>query len=445
MAAAARIRARRLIAKRSSAASPAVAVASKVTVVTPSDLPSVQTTNYRRKARPAQLPPLGQWFIWFILAGRGWGKTWTGASVVNEWARTPGEYIGIVGREADEVRSVMIEGPSGILATSELGFRPKYEPSKKLLTWPNNSRARLFYSEEPRKLRGPNLTKAWGDEPASWKDADKGLTEDTTISNLFFALRESDDPKLLITGTPKPFKMIKQLLDRPNIVVTGGSTYENAENLSQVFFDEVVKPYEGTRLGQQELYAKLLFDNPDAIFKLEWIARDRVTAAPPMKRIVVGVDPNASKEADSETGIVVAGIDFSGQGYVLADRSVGKVTPDEWATVVVDAYWQFAADRIVPEKNNGGDMVESTIKHADRRVPVKPVWASRGKATRAEPVSLLYERGLIHHVGTCPLLEDQMTEWVPGNPSPDRMDALVWALSDLFGLSQSVDPRVINV
>jgi phage terminase large subunit-like protein len=386
-------------------------------------------------ARPNQLPPPGDWWqIWLLLAGRGFGKTRTLAEwVCEEAASGQARRIGLVAATAADARDVLVEGESGILAVAPPWFRPIYEPSKRRLTWPNGAIATTFSAEEPERLRGPQHDAAVCDELGSWSRPE-------TWDMLQFGLRLGRNPRCLVATTPRPTKLIRELLAREgrDVVVTRGSTYENRANLAPGFFEQVIRKYEGTRLGRQELNAELLEDTPGALWSHSIIDAARQAAAPNLARIVVAIDPAATSGEDAdETGIVVVGKDNQGHGYLLADAS-GKYQPIEWAKIAVAAYRAHRADRIVAERNNGGDMVEATIRMVDQNVPVTTVWASRGKVTRAEPVSALYEQGRMHHVGTFPQLEDQMANFPSdfdrqtAGYSPDRLDALVWATTELL-------------
>ena len=402
-------------------------------------------------ARPNQLQPTGLGkdgkFIWMIKAGRGYGKTRTFA----EWVRDKVQfenykYVSLVGSAADEVRNIMIEGESGILNCSPPWFYPEYEPSKKRLTWPNGAIANIFYGSEPDKSRGAQSDIVWMDEIAKWQYPEE------TFDNILFGTRLGINPLVGVSSTPRATKFIKSLVNRDDCIVTSGTSYENFANLAQPFINTIIKKYEGTRLGRQEIYAHLLDDNPGALFKRAWIDRDRITKfAEAIKcwKIVVGIDPQASAENETaETGIVVAGIGKplpymkppegvtwavdDPHYYVFADLSLSG-TPDQWAREAIVGLGKFHGDSLIPEKNNGGDMVKSTLNNVDKNVAVHPVWASRGKYTRAEPISTLSEQGRIHFIGTFALLEDELCEWVPGEDSPNRLDAFVWAMSWLSG------------
>lgn len=387
-------------------------------------------------ARPGQIAPDWDWRTWLIMAGRGYGKTRTGS----EWVRAQvaaSAYVNLICATADDARDIMVEGESGILAICPKSERPEYQPSKRKLAWPNGANSLIFTADEPERLRGKQHSKLWCDELCSWR-----YPESWTQAML--GLRLGRDPQVLVTTTPRPTTLIKELIKSPTTAVTRGTTYENRANLPAAFFDEIIKRYEGTRLGRQELNAELLLDNPAALWQRDVIDRLRITAeawriAPVrLRRIVVAIDPAVTSNADSDmTGIVVAGIAFHvgaepAHCYVLADVSL-SASPDRWARAAVTAYYQHRADRIVAEVNNGGDLVETVIRTIDRSVPYRKIHASRGKAIRAEPIAALYEQGRVHHVGSFPELEDQMCDFDPtiDQPSPDRMDALVWCLSEL--------------
>jgi len=382
--------------------------------------------DYDFWARPSQRYPDGDWRFWLCCCGRGWGKTWVGAQTVRQWAKDPNAIIALVGRTAADVRDVMVGGNSGILALSPDDERPIYNPSKRCLIWPNGAKAYTYSAEKPDQLRGPQHGRLWADELAAWQYPD-------AWDQAMFGLRLGDDPRAIITTTPRPTPEVKELADDANTVLSTGSTYENEDNLADAFIDNIVKKYEGTRLGRQELHAEILDDNPNALWTHALIDMHRVQKVPDFARIVVGIDPAVTSNEDSdETGLVVMGVTASEHLYVLRDAS-GNMKTTEWAAKAVALYHEFGADAIVPEKNNGGDLVEDAILNIDRNVRVKPVWASRGKYTRAEPIAGLYEQGRVHHVGVYAALEDQMTSFdtVNTKKSPDRMDALVHAATDL--------------
>lgn len=379
-------------------------------------------------ARPNQLAPEGSWRVWMLMAGRGFGKTRSGAEYVNEKVKDgKARRVALIGPTAADVRDVMVEGESGILACSPPKFRPDYEPSKRRLTWPNSAIATLYSAEEPDRLRGPQHDLIWADEPAAWKYSE-------TWDMAMFGLRLGEDPRVVATTTPRPTPLIKDLVKDPTTAITRGSTYENQENLAPAFLEKIVKKYEGTRLGRQELNAEILDDNPRALWQRDVIENLRHQGKlPQLIRIVTGVDPSVSSgEESAETGIIAAGIAATGHFYILEDSSL-QGSPNSWAVAVVRTHHTWKGDRVIGEVNNGGDLVEVNLRTVDRAIPFRAVHASRGKAIRAEPIAALYEQGKVHHVGTFPQLEDQMCEWVPGEKSPDRMDALVWAMTELSG------------
>jgi phage terminase large subunit-like protein len=377
-------------------------------------------------AREKQLPPADHWLIWLILAGRGFGKTRTGAEFVRYCVMERGyRRVALVARTAADARDVMVEGESGLLSVFPEWERPVYEPSKRRVTFANGAIATTYSGDKPDQLRGPQHDLAWADELAAWRYAE-------SWDQLLFGLRLGPQPLAVGTTTPRPTKLIRELVSDPDVAVTVGTTYENASNLPVSVLNNFRKKYEGTRLGRQELLAKILTDTPGALWTQQIVDDHRVGVVPDLKRVVVAVDPavTATDESD-ETGIVVAGIGMNNEGYVLADMTL-RSSPGTWAKQALAALHRYDGDRIIGEVNNGGDMVEHTIRTEDRRAPYKEVRASRGKLTRAEPISALYEQGRVHHVGVFSELEDQMTTWVPGEKSPDRMDALVWALTELM-------------
>ena len=383
-------------------------------------------------ARPSQLPPPGDWDTWLILAGRGFGKTRTGA----EWVRAQVENrrarrIALVGRTDDDARATMIHGESGIMNICPPGDKPIYEPSKRKLTWPNGAFALTYSSHEPDQMRGPQFDAAWCDELASWQYPDQAW------DNLNFALRLGRQPRAIVTTTPRHVELVRNLPNSPGVHVTRGTTFDNKDNLPPSFFNQLLERYDGTRIGQQEIYAEIIDQDEDAIWKREWIEKARLNGHPPVARIVVSIDPAMStKPNSSETGIVVVGADMRREhAYVLADES-GKLTPNSWALRAAHLFDKFNATRIIAEDNAGGNLVQSTLKAAvDRTIPYKGIKARRGKHIRAEPVAALYEQGRVHHIGRFPQLEDQMCTWTPDlgpSNSPDRADALVHAITELM-------------
>lgn len=402
-------------------------------------------------ARPEQRPP--QSFVdkrthtWLILGGRGMGKTRPGAETVCSMAETlgkeyPGALIALIAKDPGDARKVMLEGESGILRISPPWFRPHWEPSKTQLTWPNGVVGNIYSSEQPDDLRGPQHHFGWWDEPAKAKHPQE------TWDMYQFGLRLGADPQTVITGTPRPIKTLKDIIADPDTVVTRGKTSDNESNLAPSFLKYIYRKYKGTRLGRQELDAELLDNTEGALWTLTLIESHRVSVTPLIKKIVVAIDPqgadpkeDAKKDDGAETGIVVVGQGNDDHLYTLADRS-GHYSPDDWGTVAVEAALKYGAEEIVGEVNNGGAMVEFVVRTAYEKIrkakgkiqsyKFQSVNASRGKRTRAEPISQLYEQGRAHHVGAFPELEDQMSTWIPGMKSPDRMDALVWGATALF-------------
>ncbi|QDM32172.1 ATP-binding protein [Tardiphaga sp. vice352] len=392
--------------------------------------------GWRAKARPSQLPPDGDWLGWLLLAGRGFGKTFTGAGYIGELVETGAAgRIALVAATAADARDIMVEGQSGLLRMAPPWNRPIYEPSKRRLTWLNGAIATTFSSEEADRLRGPEHDACWADELAAWNDP-QGAWD-----MLQFGLRLGKHPRWVATTTPRPIKLVKDLLARDgrDVVVTRGSTFDNEANLAATFLASVRDRYAGTRLGRQELDAEMLTDVAGALWQLEWLDRDRAAKAPELKRIVVAIDPAVSNhEGSDETGIIVAGITADKHAYVLEDLS-GRYAPHEWAAKAIGAYRRHKADRIIAEINNGGAMVEGTIRAVDPLASYKSVHASRGKVVRAEPIAAMYEQRKVHHVGGFATLEDQMCSFTSdfdrgrAGYSPDRVDALVWALTELSG------------
>lgn len=363
-----------------------------------------------------------------MLAGRGFGKTRTGAETVRHWVKTS-NLVNLIGATADDARDIMIEGESGILAICPDAERPEYRKSDRKLLWPNGATSLIFTADEPDRLRGKQHMKLWADEMASWR-----YQESWDQAKL--GLRLGTDPQAIITTTPRPVKTITDLLKDRATHITRGTTYDNRANLAPSFFAQIINRYEGTRLGRQELNAELLLDVPGALWTTEMITHVQKTGLPMMKRIVVAIDPPASShERSNEAGIIVDALGQDDRAYVLADRS-GVMAPREWAQKAIQAYREFEADVIVAEVNQGGEMIESVLRSVDPTIPFRAVRATRGKYIRAEPISALYARGIVDHVGVFEALEDQMLTFTPdfdrANGSPDRLDAHVWAMTELF-------------
>ncbi len=402
-------------------------------------------------AHESQLPPLvanggGAWTTWLFLGGRGAGKTWAGARWVRgialgqpPFAVRPVGRIALVGETEHDVREVMIEGVSGVLAAHTRRERPRWTPSRRRLEWRNGAIAQAFSADDPESLRGPQFGAAWADELAKWRYAD------AAFDMLQFGLRLGDQPRQVITTTPRPSALIKRLLADPRTAVTRAPTRANAYNLAPAFLEAIVGRYSGTRLGRQELDGDLVEDRPDALWSRALIEAVRIETAPALERIVVAVDPPASRGRNAAAcGIVAAG--RAGETiYVLADDTVTGLTPTGWAQKAIALWRRLEADALVVEVNQGGDMVRSVIAEADSSVPVTAVHARRGKWLRAEPVAALYEQGKVKHAGAFPALEDELCDFgvdgLSSGRSPDRLDALVWAVTALsFGAKGG--PRV---
>jgi phage terminase large subunit-like protein len=403
-------------------------------------------------AREDQWPPLlaktgAPWRVWMILGGRGAGKTRAGAEWVKgiaqgrpQFALRPMSPIALVGESAADVRDVMIEGVSGILAAHSKSERPRWESSRRRLTWDNGVVALAFSAEDPESLRGPQFSAAWCDELAKWRYAEE------TWDMLQFALRLGDWPRQLVTTTPRPLPLLKRLMNDKGVAVTRAATRQNAANLAPSFLESVFAQYAGTRLGRQELDGEIVEERADALWTRDMLERARIDAAPAMERIIVAVDPPASsgKRAD-RCGIVAAGV-AKGIVYVLEDTTLAAARPTQWARAAVALYHRLEADSLIAEVNQGGEMVRAVIHEADPSVPVKDARATRGKYLRAAPVAQLYEQGRVRHVGAFPALEDEMCDFaldgLSSGRSPDRLDALVWAVHALALTPRAAEPRM---
>ncbi|UGQ21778.1 DNA-packaging protein [Brucella anthropi] len=398
------------------------------------------------QARDAQLPPYGDWRTWLIMGGRGSGKTRAGAEWASgmalglpPFAKTACGHIALVGETFGDAREVMVDGPSGILAVSRLA-RPRYEATRRRLLWENGAVASLYSSEDPDSLRGPQFDAAWCDELAKWKNPQE------TWDMLQFGLRLGTFPRQVVTTTPRAVPLLKALICDASASMTHMRTDENAANLAQGFMQTINHRYAGTRLGRQELDGELIEERADALWSRDLIERCFETKTPELVRIVVAIDPPASSgKASDACGIVVAGIDDEGNGHVLADVSMSAAKPHQWARKAIALFHAHQADAIVAEVNQGGEMVAAVLAAEDASVPVLKRHASRGKWLRAEPVAALYEQGRIRHAGRFPALEDEMCDFAPGGlssgRSPDRLDALVWALGELM-LGTEPKPRI---
>jgi phage terminase large subunit-like protein len=399
-------------------------------------------TDWNFWARHDQRPPAEDWRCWFIMAGRGFGKTRMAAEWVRAAAEADGSLrIALVAATLHEARTVMIEGESGLLAIAPDEHRPTWEPSLKRLKWPNGAVAQVFAASEPEGLRGPEHHIAWADEVAKW---DNGVA---AWDNLSMTMRLGDAPRIVATTTPRAVPLVRRLLKERGVAITRGAMAANRAQLPESFIAAMEEVYGANRLGRQELLGEFLEDAEDALWTRELIERCRVNAVPEMQRIIIGVDPPASAGGDA-CGIVAVGKGADGKAYVLADHSVQGRSPEGWARAVAAAALAWGADRVVAEANNGGDMVISTLRAADVTMPVKKVSASRGKVARAEPVVALYQAGKAFHLDAFPVLEDELCGLISGGGyegpgrSPDRADALVWAMSELMLGKVGVEARV---
>ncbi|HEV2746684.1 MAG TPA: terminase family protein [Allosphingosinicella sp.] len=416
--------------------------------------------NWVHWMRPGQAPPGGEWRVWLLMAGRGYGKTRAGAEWVHHLAEESGRRIALVGPTEDEVRAVMVEGASGLLNCGPPDLRPEWEPSRGRLTWPNGSRAFVYSGANPEALRGPEHDYAWCDEIAKWSRAEAAW------DNLMLGLRRGRAPRALATTTPRPTPLMKRLAAPGAAALTHGRTEGNVL-LAENFIGYVRGLYGGTRLGRQELDGELIEDVEGALWTREMIERCRAKGGDSLfgtggsgsaaaardchlLRVVIGVDPPASASGDA-CGIVACGVDAEGIGYVLGDHSVRGLAPEGWARAVVRAAETWEADRVVVETNQGGEMVESVLRTVDSALPVRPVRARYGKGQRAEPVSSLFARGKAKFAGAFPELEDELCGLLsaggyegPGR-SPDRADAMVWAMAELMLGKARAEPRIIRL
>lgn len=422
--------------------------------------------RWRQQFHPGQIKPAGDdWSGWVVQAGRGFGKTAIGSiDVAEACIDYPGLRYGIIAPTLPDVRNVCLEGDTGLLRILTDGTTTmpglglvededfKYNRTLMQVQFTNGSIVSTYSAEVPDRLRGPQHHRLWFDETATFTDAWKGDVLGSTFNNAMLGLRLTGKgpTRFLITTTPRPLKLMTELVERDDVRVTRGSTYDNIENLSPEFARAILK-YEGTHLGRQELMGEIVTQHPDALWRLPWIDSNRLGLIPPLQRIVVGVDPSGGTD---EVGIVIVGRiatpcpcgkeDERGAHYaVLDDRSM-SASPEAWAQQVANSYDVWQADRIVAERNFGGDMVESTIRNAAQGLPVKQVTASRGKAVRAEPIAAVYEQNRVHHVGAFPELEGELTSWVPYESgwSPNRLDAMVWGFSEIMDTAGG--PRIVH-
>jgi phage terminase large subunit-like protein len=423
--------------------------------LSPRDLETL-LASWDFSARDDQWPPAraqggGAWTVWLIMGGRGAGKTRSGA----EWVRgmalglpgfshKPVGRIALVGETAADVRDVMIEGVSGLLSVHARDERPLWEPSRRRLAWPNGAMAQAFSAEDPESLRGPQFACAWLDELGKWRKPEE------TFDMLQFGLRLGEHPRQVVTTTPRPAPILKRLLADARTAVTRAPTQANARNLAADFLERIVTRYAGTRLGRQELLGEMVEERADALWTRDMLETCRRETAPPLRRIVVAIDPPASSHARADAcGIIAAGIDADGHVHVLEDASLSAARPAKWARVAVALYHARDADDLVAEVNQGGEMVAAVISEADAHVPVRQVRATRGKYLRAAPVAQLYEQGRVHHIGAFPALEDEMCAFGPNGlengRSPDRLDALVWAITALALSREAGEPKVRRI
>ena len=402
-------------------------------------------TDWLKKARPKQLSPKAEHFIWLILAGRGWGKTRTGAQDIALFAlRNPNSICAVVAPTFGDLRRVCFGGPSGLLTIiPEDCYKTNYgtngyASSLSEIRLHNGSKIVGYAAVNPERLRGPQFHRAWCDEVASWQYPE-------AFDQLMFGLRLGDNPQAVITTTPKPIPLIKQLVARDDVFVTRGSTFENEKNLAESALEMMRERYKGTTLGRQELYAEIVDDVEGALWNPKLIDEARLPREQEkeLQSIIVAIDPAVTSNVNSdETGIIVVGKDINNQYYVLEDAS-GRMTPDQWARKSINLFYDWDADKIVAETNNGGDLVERLLRNFDVNIPYRSVQATRGKLVRAEPIASLYEQKRVHHMGVFPELESQMCTYTGQlRPSPDRLDALVWGLTELNKSKGRVDWRI---
>lgn len=394
------------------------------------DLDEILNPKFVDTRRSSQIQPEGDWRTWLFMAGRGAGKTFSGANWCHDRVQhEESKRLVIAAPTASDVRDIIVDGVSGLIETAhKRNIDVQYEPSKRRLSWVDyKATAILFSADEPERARGLQGDTLWFDEIGAARRANEAWTQ------LMLGLRLGDNPRALATTTPRPTELIKRLLKLPSTVVTRGKTTDNKDNLADSFLEEVYNQYGGTRLGRQELDGELLEDVVGALWQFAMFERPdfRIESPPQLKRIVVAVDPNASNNENSdEMGVIVCGETMEGTFIVLEDRTL-KASPEARAKAVVDTYHRWRADLVVLEVNNGGDWIPALINSVDKSVACKSVHASRGKLTRAEPISILYEQGKVQHLGVLGQLEDELLQWTPGVKSPNRLDALVWGLTEL--------------
>ncbi|MEE4212601.1 MAG: terminase family protein [Parvularcula sp.] len=402
----------------------------------------IMTYSWRSQARLDQQCPKGNWTTWLVLGGRGAGKTRTGAEWVRMRIAEGARRVALVGETYGDVREVMLDGPSGLLHIGYEELRPRFEPSRRRVIWPGGAEGHIFSAEDPEGLRGFQFDTAWSDELAKWPSAGD------TWSNLQMGLRLGSDPRQVVTTTPRNVPLLKEVMGRKTTVMTHASTYANRPHLADSFLTEIAAVYEGTALGRQELLGELIEDREGALWTWPMIEAARGEAPSRFDRVVVAVDPPVTSHEDSDAcGIVVAASAKGEEGrqvaWILKDATVRGLTPAGWATRIAALYDHYQADRVVAEVNQGGDLVSEVLRAAAPGLPLRAVRASRGKVARAEPVAALYEQGRVRHARPFPELEDQMTRFtgLPGEGSPDRLDAMVWAVTDLL-LGSHAQPTV---
>lgn len=402
-------------------------------------------------AREDQRPPLDPWSTWMLMGGRGCGKTRAGAEWVRgaiegraSYALAPSGHVALVGETFADAREVMVEGVSGLRRTAPPWNQPRYEATRKRLVWENGAVAQLFSAEDPESLRGPQFDAAWCDEIGKWRYGEDAFDQ------LAFGLRLGQQPRCVVTTTPRATPLVKRLIADPTCVVSHATSHANRAYLADGFLEGLERTYGGSRLYRQEVAGELIADRTDSLWQRDTIDSTRLAAPPPLQRVVVAVDPPASSHAKSNAcGIVACGAIADGQFAVLADETCQAARPEEWARRAIDLFHEVRADLIIAEANQGGDMVRSVLEQASRDVPVKLVHAKRGKWLRAEPVAYLYAQGRVHHVGAFAALEDEMLDFGPEGlsapgKSPDRLDALVWAITELMGTGD-LPPRLRSI
>lgn len=383
--------------------------------------------DWKFNARQNQLIPTTDWDYWLILAGRGFGKTRTGAETVRQWVKHS-KYVNLIGATADDARDIMIQGESGILAVCPKYERPEYKKNESKLVWPNGAESLIFTADAPERLRGKQHEKVWADELCAWRYVE-------AFDQAKFGMRLGKQPQMIITTTPKPTKLLKEIIKDERTCLTRGSTYDNKMNLAANFLKTIVATYEGTRLGRQELNAEILDDVQGALWTWAMVESAKSLHTLEPTRTVIGVDPAVTNREDSDlTGIVVASKTADSKYRVHEDASM-RDSPNAWAQVVINLYERYDADAVVVETNQGGDLIKELLRRKGFNGRIIEVHASKGKFARAEPISALYEQGLVSHDAKLDLLESELTEYSPmfAKKSPDRLDALVWALTELSG------------